>query len=335
MYEHKGTTAETTTISGMVNTSAAAASQYGGPLTLDDIQVYRNAWEAGTTPPPDNDTLPNWWETVKTAGGGEANISADTGNGTVSQGPPKHPCRYLILIDKLIKADIDWKSGVKEKMEEIQEVVCPGAADAGEVSSDLTASEYCERKNSPFSKTYIAKNGDTDTNTCLINDWTQIRELGIKYSNQYSEISETGCYDIVQLKGLGTYRGGTTVQRRIRKTFYRINYDCVADIWKYDDGGRQFVWEPMGDPFYYTPHQKTEYDRSSVDPSWNYGAEDPQISTTYKSSTRSDVETDKGLQSILTKDIDADVGKTYTPAQQTALKYLKNKRSNIVGKTEF
>tara|TARA_B100000287_G_scaffold417122_1_gene452574 strand:+ start:54 stop:1190 length:1137 start_codon:yes stop_codon:yes gene_type:complete len=318
---------DNTTITGMSTTSASA--NLGRSVKLDDIYVYREANYG------DADTLKNYFDKVTTAAGGEQAVKDAAGDPSkIEQGSKKDPCRFLVLVDSLISArGLDWATGVKTEMEEIQEIICPGAPDEGEVSDDLTAEEYCDPVNSPFSKTYIAKNADTGVDTCLLNDWNQIRQLGIKYGSQYTE-GQGGCYDIVQLKGLGTYMGGTTVKRRIRKTFYRINYDCVTDIWKYDDGGRQFVWEPMGDPSFYVPTQKTEYDKSGVDPSWNYGADDQQISTTTRTVSVDDKSDDGGLETVISTDTE----KTYTPAQQKALQYLsrnKSNRSNIVGKTEF
>lgn len=63
--------------------------------------------------------------------------------------------------------------------------------------------------------------------SCLINNWTYIKELGIDYN-----MGRDRCFESIKVPGTAELQGAMGYEFPVNRKFYRINKECVKAAWK-------------------------------------------------------------------------------------------------------
>jgi hypothetical protein len=63
--------------------------------------------------------------------------------------------------------------------------------------------------------------------SCLINNWTYIKELGIDYN-----MGRDKCFESIKVPGTAELQGAMGYEFPVNRKFYRINKECVKAAWK-------------------------------------------------------------------------------------------------------
>jgi hypothetical protein len=109
--------------------------------------------------------------------------------------------------------------------------------------------------------------------SCLINNWTYVKELGIDYN-----MGRDKCFESIKVPGTGELQGAMGYEFPVNRKFYRINKACVKAKWKNKmikvDPYKNYGGEDRVSPI--PQRTKTYFDRDEYQP---YGSGQSQQSS--------------------------------------------------------